>query len=369
MTQENNAAVAVQLPESVFRRNDTVQKINVMDTINSVKTYNPQPWKAEDADLAWNLMIKNYDTEWMYKKFTSNVKINLLKVRKGINGMFNILDDNGNVQMDATWNAKKWFAYTEEYGRYSRNDLEIMFKAPDIKWYSRVQLWEFKNLIREPLINWRKNPFHKVALDINSIPYNASHLSESYIIYWVFKSWEHAWEYFRMFISSSAFGQVWDAKTKTSSIVAWSLADAIQKVQNDFNAIKLQLPPWASFDDSLINVDLSVAKSGNFYKPEFKNPTMIVEDNSQDLQAIEELLSQYKVQEFSWIAEQNVANRIGADTNTLQQDVSQVKQWYYQPSQTVEVEAEVVNEEPKKESKLSQLNNQNESISISDIPF
>jgi hypothetical protein len=38
----------------------------------------------------------------MYKKFTSNVKINLLKVRKGINGMFNILDDNGNVQMDAT---------------------------------------------------------------------------------------------------------------------------------------------------------------------------------------------------------------------------------------------------------------------------
>jgi hypothetical protein len=43
MTQENNAAVAVQLPESVFRRNDTVQKINVMDTINSVKTYNPQP--------------------------------------------------------------------------------------------------------------------------------------------------------------------------------------------------------------------------------------------------------------------------------------------------------------------------------------
>jgi len=49
---------------------------------------------------------------------------------------------------------------------------------------SKTELGKLKQALRTQLLpNGRKNPFFKVALDQNGIPYNSSFLSESYIIY------------------------------------------------------------------------------------------------------------------------------------------------------------------------------------------
>lgn len=375
MTQVWSNQVANVLPESVFRRWENTQKINVMDSIHSLKVYNAVPWKEEDANLAWMLMIKNPNTEWVYVPFTKSVEINILKIRKWLNWSFNLLDEQWMIIKE--WNdTKRWFAFTEEYGRYTSNKQEVFFKSNDLRMLTFKTLWEIKELCKVQILpNGKKNPFFKIALDRNNIPYNSTFISESYIVYWVFKTWENAWEHFRLFMSSSAFGQEWDPQTKVTTLVPWSLAEAISLWQKAFENLKVTQWINGYFDDSLIHTTLSVTKSWNFYKPVFSNTWLITYDNTEEFNWVEELLSLYKEQEF-WAYKNTQEQLPQVQANTLQQWVAETNnqpstnQWYYTPSaeqawRTEQVQDTVVEEQ----TPVQKVQAASDMISIDEIPF
>lgn len=370
MTQVDNSLVA-NLPAHLFQRWESVQNVNVMESIHSMKIYNPAPWKNIDENLWWMIMLKSPSWDGTYQPFTKQVRVNILKIRKGINGMFNLLDDNDQIIKEWT-ETKKWFAFSEEYPRFTRNTNEVFFKSNDIKALSKLSLWDLKAKLKEPLLpNGRKNPYFKLALTRDNQPYNSSHLSEWYIVYWVFKDWEYAWETFRLFMSSSAFGQEWDPQTKITTLVPWSLAAALDTLQKQFKASWIQ---WYC-DDSLLDVNLSSMQSWNFFKPHFSDIQMISYDNTEDFKLLEELLVAYKEQEFGWWVTEQTQNKALTNTwTTTWTDTNTPSKGYYVPTQdqvtpqvTPEVKPEVVSN-TKEEAQTKKVN-ADSWISIEDIPF
>lgn len=369
-TTQENTAVAAPLPASMFNRwEGQAQKENVMQSIHSLKIYNPAPGKSPDPELAGKLMIKNGQTDGKYQPFTTAVKMNILKIRKWMNGQFNQLDETGNPIMDANWEPKKGFAFTEEYFRFSKNTNEVFFKDNGSGTMIKKSIWELKQLFKMPTVNGIKNRFHKVSLDQNSIPYDDTFIKESFVIYWVFMDGQYAWEHFRLFMSSAAFGNKWDSKTKTSSIEPNSLNDALDKCFKLFNDYKEANKIDGRFDDSLLVTTLTSVLKGNFFKPTFVTSELITIDNSAEFDFITNLEAQYKEEEF------NQAQQQYAQPNAIDQWESTAKQiettvenvepstWTYQAP--VVQQAPVVEQTPAQQKSAEA----NEWISIEDIPF
>lgn len=356
------------MPQNIFNRGNREEKVNVMNEIHSLKVYNPAPGGKADPELAGKLMIKPIGWE-SYVKFVGNVSINILKVRKGINGSFILLDENGEQMTDGSWNEKRWFAYTNEYGRFTSNITEVFFKAPHIKWFSKITLWDLKNNIKMPTLpNGKPNPFHRLQLDQKSKPYDSSWLSESYIIYWTFNDGIYAWEEFRLFMSSSAFGAKYDATTKTQTIVEWSLADALNKAQKLFKDLRDNgTITNGSYDDSYFDMDMWVIQEWSFFKPTFTNVRIVSRDNTENFQRIDDLLERYNAQEFS------NPNQTTTEWFALQNPTTTQNQFYKPSSEQLtsnEVEVEVVAKtEIWEKFKWASTKAADQSISIEDIPF
>jgi hypothetical protein len=360
---ENNTAVAAALPESMYNRWETMQKVNVMDSIHSIKIYNAIPWKAPDAELAWKIMIKRAGSDLWYEPFQESVWVNIIKIRKGMNGAFNILDAEWNPTKDNNGDTKRSFAFTEEYPRFSKNTTEIFFKNNDGWAVTKNTIWNLKELFKTPFVWWRKNPFHKIALKQDGTTYDSTFISEWYIIYGVFTDWHYAWETFRLFMSSTAFGSKWDASTKTNSIVEWSLAKALEEWFSKFQELKTTQGIDGRFDDSLLVSTLSSVKDWNFFKPNFSNNRLVTVDNTEEYNAITQLEAEYKEQEFS-IQQQEYA-QLETWTKTLSEQVSTAQSNYApMPEWNNNIQEEVKTEVNKKTEATV-----NDWISIEDCPF
>lgn len=297
-TQAQTTAVAAPLPAHMLNRGTAgAQRTNVMDTIHSMKVYNAAPNQEADPTKAGMLMIKNGQTEGKYQLFTKEVTVNILSVRKGINGSYNLLDEAGNPILDVNNEPKRGFAYTEEYFRFSKNTNEVFFKDKDANGITKQQIGTLKNLFKNPTLpDGRKNPYHKIALDRNNIAYDSSFMSESFVIYGVFMDGEYQGEYFRLFISSAGFGNKWDSQTKTSSSVPNSLNDALLQASKAFNTM---YQGQGHFDDSLLVAKLTPMLERTSYMPRFLEPKLVTTDNSEQFKFIEDLRHAYMEQEFS----------------------------------------------------------------------
>lgn len=333
-TTNPNTAVAAPLPTSMYNRGEQPAVAeNVMQSIHSLKLYNAAPGGQEDPQLAGKLLIKSPGMD-KYEEFGAAVSMNILKIRKALNGQYNILDINGQPEKDNNGDTKKGFAFTEEYMRFSRNTTEIFFKDNESGWVVRETIGNLKSLFKAKEINGQPNRFYKVALDQNNIPYDSTFMRESYVIYGVFTDGQHAGEYFRLFMSAPAFGNKWDAQTKTSTIAPGSLAAAIEDVRGAFEQMKTTQGIDGYFDDSLIVTTLSSVKEGNFFKPRFTNNALVTKDNTPDYDFITELEATYKEQTFNTVAPRNaqieggqwVSNQIAEKSVVNEQPVENVQQ-------------------------------------------
>lgn len=297
-TPVQSTAVAAPLPAHMLNRGSAwAQRNNIMDTIHSIKVYNPAPWKPIEADKGGFIMIKNGETEGRYVPFAKEVGMNILCVRKGLNGAYNLLDEAGNPILDANNEPKRGFAFTEEYRRWSKNTQEVFFKDKNSNGITKQPIGALKEMFRTPVTpNGIKNPYHKVGIDGNGIAFDTSFINESYVIYGVFTDGKYAGEYFRLLISGSGFGNKYDRETKTFVTIKDSLNDALQQAQKAFNN-KYQGQGY--FDDSFLITKLVPNLEGNNYRPRFYDNVLNEADNSEDYAFIENLRKAYDEQEFS----------------------------------------------------------------------
>jgi len=348
--------VATTDTQSMYNRwSGWEKKVNVMDEIHSLKIYNAQPGKDADPSLANQLMIKAVGND-KYEVFDISVNMNILKINKAINGSYFILDEAGQQVLDSAWEPKRSFAFTEEYFRFSKNTSEVFFKNNNGNSVTKNTIGNLKTLFKTPEVWGVKNPFHKIALTQNNKTYDASFLKESFVVYGIFTSGMYAWEYFRLFISNAAFGNKWDAQTKTSSIVPDSLADALAVGFNKFNEMKTAQGFEGRFDDSLLVTTLTSVKAGNFFKPTFSNVSVVTEDNAEAFDYINDLTHRYKEVEFNKAAENY------AKVDTKAKDKAEDKAEDKAIATTVE-------DSPAGEEVKQNEAEANEGISIEDIPF
>ncbi|MGB2111082.1 MAG: hypothetical protein ACPHY8_04360 [Patescibacteria group bacterium] len=76
-------------------------------------------------------MIKNSSTEGRYQVFADQVRVNILSIRKGLNGSYILLNEHSQPILDQNNEPKRGFAFSEEYYRFAKNTQEILFKDKD----------------------------------------------------------------------------------------------------------------------------------------------------------------------------------------------------------------------------------------------
>jgi len=354
---ENTVA---KIPESMLNRWEE-KEVNIMDTIHSIKLYNAPPWEVWDPKLEGCIMIKNSFTEWRYELFDKRVSMNIIKVRKAINGSYPLRNERWEIIKDSIGNAKRGFAFTEEYGRFTRNIDEVFFKKDNR--VIRIPLWDLKTMLKTPTVDGAVNPFFKSAVSKDWEVYESSFLTDSYIIYWVFLDWKYAWEYFRLFLSNSSFGINWRD---------WAVCEP------DVWTLNHSINLWVKlFNNYLLTVTLSSEREWNYFKANFSNTNLIFpKDNTKDFEFIEDLIREYKKTTFSSNVLWNV--RLEKPTDGSYTAIALNKLWEYSSVKSVKEEQElemvpsnfnpVSNQVSIWKPKVTKVD-YNDWISIEDIPF
>lgn len=287
--------------EALTREWEGTQFENVMDEILTIKLYNKNPTtnEPENPELAGKILYKSKDTEGEFIPFATDITINLLAVRKFLGGSFPMLDDAGNYVMDGV-NAKQGFAFTEEYTRWTRNLDNVLFKNSSNNKIVAMQLGALKNLLKSPTIVSNgveiANQFYEQKTTLDKRKYDSSFIQEGYMIYGEILSGEKAWEFFRMRISSGAFGSVRDAETNTYSDQPNSLSHLISEATKNFKNSGQK----GSFSDSWLTCTLSPQRTEKgFYLPHITNYGIYQGDNSENHAYIIDLLRRHKEATFN----------------------------------------------------------------------
>ena len=122
------AQVAAQQPSSMFNRGEQYEKrTSVLDSIHKIKIYNANPGQAANPELAGKILIKRVGSE-EFEVLSNSVGINILAIRKAMNGVYSLLNPDGSVKKKSDGTTESAFAFTEEYFRYARNTDEVFFK-------------------------------------------------------------------------------------------------------------------------------------------------------------------------------------------------------------------------------------------------
>ena len=296
-------------PSMLDRWNSFSKRESIMDSIHQVKIYNANTFANESVDetKAWTFRVKSPDSEELiYMPWP--IKINILSVCKVKSWSVFFLDEFGDPALDESGKPKKWFFTTNEHSLFTKKIDTLWFKQLGWKvlwFYPKVKLEE---MLKTKRINGKDNPFWKQWKKIDWTPYNDTNIKDTIIVYGKFLEWPLAWDYFKFVPLSSSWYWTNYKNWETVKPDEWTLLYAISewleawnKARESNSKSKVQ-----SVDPSQLDMTLSFRETEvqgkRMFIPTFKFDMLTAyrEDNTDDLNYILELQSQYLEQEF-WV--------------------------------------------------------------------
>lgn len=306
-----NTEVAVINSAMLDRGSSFDKEPSVMDSIHKIKMYNANTFSKDpkdhevDKELAGKLrLVEAWTGEIKY--IDSWFKADILTVCKVKSGNVYVLDDFGDVVKDEKWNSKKGFFYTNEYSVFTRKTDTLGFKQMGQKPLGFYVKQDLEEMLRSKKLNGKDNPFWKQGKKKDGEPYNDTNVSDTLIIYGKFIDGPYEGDYFKFVpVSNSGYGVTYkdgkvieaDEGTFLHAMNQWLIEwNKIRKANNK--------PDVKSVDPSQIDMTIwfrPVEIQGKvMFVPTFTYAglTAYRADNTQDLQYILEIQSEYLKQEF-----------------------------------------------------------------------
>lgn len=287
---------------------------SVMDNIHKIKIYNANYFSKDPKENTVNeeLVGKFRVASEANQKLTyidSWFKADILTVCKVKSGNVFVLDEFGDAVKDSNWNSKKAFFYTNEHSVFTKKTDMLWFKQAWQKplWFYIKQ--DLEEILRSKKINWKDNPFWKQWRKLDGEPYNDTNISDTIIIYWIFIDWPFAWEYFKFVpVSWSRYGTTYKW-WQTVEPEQWTFLHAINVWLKEWNKVRTAngKAEVKSVDPSQIDMKISFreveVQNKRMFVPtfEFAWLTAYRTDNTNDLQSILEIQSEYLKEEF-WLS-------------------------------------------------------------------
>lgn len=327
-----NTDVAV-VNQAMLDRGATTRKASVMDNLHKIKLYNANPFsndpkeKEVQEDLVGKLRVVEAGT-WEIKYIDSNVKVNILSVCKVKSGNVFVLDEFGDPVKDENGKSKKAFFFTNEHSVYTRKTDMLWFKQA----WAESPIWfyiksDIEEMLKTKKINWKENPFWKQWTKADGEPYNDTNIKDTIIIYGKFLSGPYEWEYFKFVpVSTSWYGTTFKNGVQIEAS-KWTFLHAVSEWLVAWNAIRNAngKSSVTSVDPSQLDMTISFKETEvqgkRMFIPTFKfdNLTAYRADNTEDLNIMLEMQSEYLEEEFGvrvvtnnfrlWsISDVNVAN-------------------------------------------------------------
>lgn len=304
--------VAVLNTAMLDRGSNFTKEFSVMDWIHKIKIYNANPFsfdpkeKEVQEDLVWKFRLVEGNTLEI-KYIDSNIKVNILSVCKVKSGNVFVLDDFWDPIKDEKWKSKKAFFYTNEHSLYTKKTDMLWFKQAWQKPLGFFVKSELEEMFRTKKINWKDNPFWKQWTKMDWEPYNDTHISDTIIIYGKFLEWKYAWEYFKFVPVSSSWYWITYKNGQQIDPVEWTFLDAMNNWLKEWNKIRTynNKSPVKTVDPSQLDMTIWFkeieVKGKRMFIPTFKFDMLTAyrEDNTNDLNYILELQSQYLEEEFN----------------------------------------------------------------------
>ena len=263
---------------------------SVMDTIHTLKIYNPPIGDKADPEKAMKLKMVEKDTgEETF--FEGPITFNILDVSYFYSGSLYPIQADGGFAED------KMFFYTNEFGKYAKNEdtIGLATMGKPIGFFKKG---EFQKFLVSPMLNGKQNQFYEQKKDKEGKPYASSYISKRAVVYGKYLSGPRTGEYFKYYISMGAVGSTFkDGATVPAP--EFSLEDAISKGLERMNVIliangrkKLQ-----SISPSQIDVQVSVVENDRHnFLPKFETISLAAErgiDNAVDIEFISNLKKEH----------------------------------------------------------------------------
>lgn len=307
----NSTEVAVVNTAMLDRGSSFEKEPSVMDNIHKIKIYNANTFSSDPKDHevdeslvgkfrlieAWTWEIKYID--WWFKA-------DILSVCKVKSGNVFVLDEFGDPVKDENGKSKKWFFFTNEHSVYTKKTDMLWFKQ---MWQS--SLWFFvkqylEEMLRTKRVNGKDNPFWKQWKKKDGEPYNDTNITDTIIIYWRFVDWEYAWDYFKFVpVSTSWYGTTYRDWQQVEAD-RWTFLHSMNEWLKEWNKVRKanNKSEVKSVDPSQIDMTISFREveiqGKRMFVPtfEYSGLTAYRCDNTNDLQYILELQSEYLKEEF-----------------------------------------------------------------------
>lgn len=259
---------------------------SIMDTIHTLKIYNPPIGDKPDPEKAMKFKLVEKDTgEESF--FDGPVTFNILDVAFFYSGSLYPIQEDGGFAED------KMFFYTNEFGKYTKNE-DTVGLATMGKPIGFFKKGDFQKFLICPMLNGKPNQFYDQKKDKDGKPYASSHISKRAVVYGKFLSGPRTDEYFKYYISMGAVGSTFkDGETVPAP--EGTLEDAISKGLDRMNVILVanNRKKVQSISPSQIDVRVTIVQNDrqNFL-PKFETILLAAErgiDNAVDIEFIKNL--------------------------------------------------------------------------------
>lgn len=333
----NSTEVAVVNTAMLDRGSSFEREPSVMDSIHKIKIYNANTFSSDpkDHEVDESLVGKYRLVEagtWEIKYIDSWFKADILAVCKVKSGNVFVLDEFGDPVKDDNGKSKRAFFFTNEHSVYTRKTDMLWFKQmgqSPLGFYIKQDLEE---MLRTKRINGKDNPFWKQGKKKDGEPYNDTNITDTVIVYGKFLDGDYAWEYFKFVpVSNSWYGTTYrDGKQVEPD--QWTFLFAMNEWLKEWNKVRKanNKAEVKSVDPSQVDMTIwfrEVEIQGKrMFVPTFTYAglTAYRADNTNDLQYILELQSEYLKEEFGisvlpinfrlW----SIKDVVTADVNTIE---------------------------------------------------
>ena len=265
-----------------------MQNESAMAGIITAKVYNKwiQTKDVEDPAKAGKILFKT-GQEW--EVMWDEMNVNILMVRKFYTGFVPRLNEFGDTVKDENWNAIKDFYYTPEVDVFSKENIPLGRIRDWIK--EVIGRWPkttFDELCKAPKVDGKDNPLLKEVKknDQTWEKYAVSYMKLWYVIY--AKNLDD-WEYIKI-IPGWSYGRFND-------IQPWTFEDLMLQAKNQYKEIY-----WSYVLREFIKAKVWVTITERwFYAFDWKLDWFIVEDNSEELEYIRDVVNTFNKDRFKGI--------------------------------------------------------------------
>lgn len=308
MAEETSVATVNQ---AMLDRGSREKEPSVMDNIHKIKLYNANPFASNkeerevNPELAWKFKIVEA-WNWDIKYINSWFKVNILSVCKVKSGNVFVLDEFWDPIKDESGKSKKAFFFTNEHSIYTRKTDMLWFKQAWQKPLGFFVKSDLEEMLRTKKLNGKDNPFWKQWTKVDWEPYNDTNISDTIIIYGQFIWWDYDREYFKFVPVSSSWYWTTYKNGEQVEPSEWTFLYAMKQWLREWNKIRTanNKSEVQSVDPSQIDMTISFreieVQQKRMFVPVFNFDWLAAlrTDNTNDLQYILELQSEYLKEEF-----------------------------------------------------------------------